>query len=93
MLPNSPNQLSTLFVIIVITTAGVTLLATRLVALLATALAAIFTMFLAATVVPNRVSHHVQRLDGSKRIVTLDDQFASPRTLFGGLVSNDHAQA
>jgi hypothetical protein len=82
------------FVFVVITTAVLAILTTAvLMTLFATPLLAILATLLAAAVVPNRVSHHVQGFDGGARIVALDDKFATSRTLFRGLVANDDAQA
>ena len=80
-------------VLIVVATAGVTLLATTVVALFAASLPAILTLLFAAAVRPNRVRQHLQRLDRRNRIVALDDQLTTSWTPFSGLISNDDAQA
>jgi hypothetical protein len=62
------------YLFVVITTAGVSLLATTLlVVLFATPLTAVLTIFLATAVTPNGVSQYVQNLDGRNRVVALDD--------------------
>jgi hypothetical protein len=52
----------------------------------------VITTLRVAALVPNGVRHHVQSLDRSNRIVARDDQLATYRTFFGGLVSDDDAQ-
>jgi len=69
--------------------------ATRAVALmlLAMPLFAILTTVFTSALIPNRVCHHVESLDWSGRVVACDDQFAESRYPFGGMISNDDAEA
>ena len=83
-------QLSSLSVIfIVITTVVVARFATLLYGAFATPLIAIVTALLAAAIVPDGVSQHLQNLDRSIRVVAGDDQLTASGTFFGGFVSND----
>lgn len=61
--------------------------------LFATSLTAILTIFLAAAATPDGVGLHFQGLDGGDRVVAGDDQLTTPRTFFGGFVSNHDTQA
>jgi hypothetical protein len=83
-----------MIVTLVIATGVDALRATTIVmALLAASLAAIVTTFLAPAVAPDRVSHDVKSFHGCNRVVALNDQLATPRTLFGGLIPNQDTQA
>ena len=66
-----------LIVFIILTAAGVALLATTFImALVATPLPAVLAMFLAARF-PNRISQHIENLDGCRGVVALDHQLTT----------------
>lgn len=81
-----------LLVLIVLTAAGVALLATGfVVALVAATLAAVFAMFLAAGV-PDRVSQHIENLDRRNGVIALDHELTTSRTLLGSSVLNNEGE-
>lgn len=77
-------------IVIVLTTAGIALMATGFVVpLVAAPVAAIFAMFLAAAV-PDRISQHVENLDRCNGVIALDHQLTRSRTLFSSSILNDN---
>ena len=54
---------------------------------------AIIAVLLAAAVVPDRVRHDVEGYDGVVRVVAGDDEFATSRAFFRGLVADQDIQA
>jgi len=89
--PASVVVLIVIFLVLT-TVVGSSLATTFRMAFVATTLPAIIAALLAAALVPDGVSHHVQSFDWSNRVVARDDQLTAYRTFFGGFVSNDNAQ-
>lgn len=83
-----------MIVTLVIATGVDALRATRFVmVLVARSFVAIVTTFLAPAVIPDRVGHDIDNFHRCVWIVTCDNQFATPRTLFSRLVPNQDTQA
>ncbi len=81
-------------VLLVLTTVVGTSLATafRVPPVAAISFIAVIATLRVAALIPNGVRQHVQSLDWSDRIVARNDQLATYRAFFGGLVSHDDAQ-
>jgi hypothetical protein len=71
---------------------GATLATTFIMAFVAAAFPALLAAPFATAVAPDRVAHHVERLDRSNRIVALDDQLASDGTFFHRFVADNDAE-
>src|SRR5437016_6246184 len=82
-------MLTVLIVFIILIAAGIALLATTFVlTLIEPPLAAALAMFLTAGI-PDRISQHIENLNGCRRVVALDHQLTTSWTLFGSSVLND----
>src|SRR5579875_1730014 len=85
------SKMTLVFFFVLTTIVSASVRAAIVMALVATIFLAIFATALAIALIPDRVGHHIQRLDWRNRVAALDHQFASHWTLLRRLVANYHA--